>query len=73
MSFDNHIRKASPGFIEFDCNEGIELGRIRITRVLRFKCPLQTINITNDDSWCFTDGIFHADDPGRYIVNYVPL
>lgn len=73
MSFENEILRSSPGSITFNCDSGIEIGRIQITRVQKFKCPLKTVNITNTDTWNYVDGIFEADDPGRYIVDYVPI
>jgi hypothetical protein len=73
MAFDNRIRKTQPGSVEFDCSGGIEIGRFQITRVLRFTCPLKTKDITGTDSWTYIDGIFEPDDPGRYIVEYVPI
>lgn len=73
MSFDNKILSDRKGRIVFNCNQGIEIGRFQIVRVYKFKCPLQTIEITNSDSWNYYDGVFEADDPGRYLIEYVPI
>lgn len=75
MAFDNQILSNRAGQIIFTCNQAIEIGRFQIKAVHRYKCPLQTVNITDTDQWNYLqdEGIFEPDDPGKYLIQYVPI